>query len=187
MAETTKDDLLLGLSQGDERVVLKIYQKVFPNVRRFILSNNGSVEDAEEIFQEGLYQLALRLRVTKINIKSSFEAYMFTVCKNLWRRELNRKTKWVRNDDIIELSSEEQNQNSAIIAQERIDLFELKLSLLTENCRLLLKEYFNKTPYKEIVDKFNYSSENVAFQRVFKCKRRLSELIKNDNKYSELA
>ena len=189
MTETTADYLLIGLSQGDEKVILKIYKKVFPNVRTFVLSNKGSAEDAEKIFQEALYQLALRLKVTDITITSSFEAYMFTVCKNLWRRELNRKKKWVRNEGVIVLKGEQQqdpNHNDAILAQERNDLFEAKFKLLTENCRQLLKEYFNKTPYSDIVKKFKYSSENVAFQRVFKCKKRLTDLVKKDGKYKEL-
>jgi len=66
-------------------------------------------------------------------------------------------------------------------------LFEQKIQELSENCRDLLKDYFNKIPYDEIVRKFNYSSENVAFQRMFKCKKKLKDLIKKDLRFKNLS
>ena len=92
----------------------------------------------------------------------------------------------VRNDGVVELVHEEEKHSSFILEQERWELFEEKIKQLSENCMKLLKEYFNKVPYDIIVEKFNYSSENVAFQRVFKCKKRLKDLIKKDSKYRQL-
>jgi hypothetical protein len=41
-------------------------------------------------------------------------------------------------------------------------------------------------PYSVIVEKFSYATENAAFQRVFKCKKRLMDLIKTDPRYKNL-
>ena len=175
-----------GLRTGDEKIIKAIYTSMFSKVRHFVLKNEGQQQDAEEVFQNALFQLSIRLKVSDIEIKSSFEGYLFTVCKNLWRKELNSKKRWVRNDEVIALKSEESNHSEAIVAQERWDLFEEKLELLSPNCKELLKDYFKKVPYNHIVKKFKYASENVAFQRIFKCKKRLGDLIKKDGNYEKL-
>lgn len=175
-----------GLRTGDEKIIKAIYRSMFPKVRHFVLKNEGEQQDAEEVFQNALYQLSIRLKLSDIEIKLSFEAYLFTVCKNLWRKELNSKKRWVRNEEVIALKSEENYHSEAIINQERWDLFEEKLELLSPNCKELLKDYFKKVSYDLIVKKFNYASENVAFQRIFKCKKRLGDLIKKDGNYEKL-
>lgn len=165
---------------------MNIYQDYFSKVSNFIQKNNGTQEDAQEVFQEAIFQLSVRLRTRPIVIHSTFEAYFFTVCKNLWRKELIIKGKRVRNRDLSTLKSEEPNQIASMLYQEQEDLFREKLNALSENCKALLQAYFSKTPYDVIVKTFNYSSENVAFQRVFKCKKRLTELIQKDRKYKDL-
>lgn len=186
MSQKNSNIYIEALFNGDEKIILEIYQSMFPKVLHFVKNNKGEHGDAEEVFQKALYQLTARVRVKKFEITNSFEAYLFTACKNLWRKELNKSNKEVRNDKVIELVSEEQDNSRAVIEQERWELFEEKISQLTDTCKNLLKAYFKKISYKEIVSKFGYANENAAFQRVFKCKKRLADLIKLDKRYQEL-
>jgi len=159
--------------------------KIFFNIRKFICLNNGSEEDAKEIFQEAFFQLAVRSKIKKLEINTSIEAYFFTVCKNLWRKELNRRKKWVRNDDIKELQ-EEEPEYDIIKDHQKWQLFKAKFTLLSENCQALLNDHFKKIPYDVIIKKYNYASSNVAFQRIFKCKKKLIELVRADDGYQKL-
>ena len=186
MQQVTNHPQIDALLKGDAKTMRFIYDSIFPRVKYFIFKNNGSEEDAEEIFHNGLYQLIVRAKIKGIQINTTFEGYVFTVCKNLWYKELNKRKKEVRNDGIFELKDKENEIIEAVLQQERWDLFEEMMTKLSENCIKLLKDYFNKVPYDIIVDKFSYASENVAFQRVFKCKKRLMGLIKNDPRYKNL-
>ncbi|MFD2561639.1 RNA polymerase sigma factor [Aquimarina rubra] len=186
MFEKKKSNYLEGLRNGDRETIQVIYTIVFPKVRDFVFKNKGKHHDAEEIFHNALFQLTVRLKISEIEIESSFEAYLFTMCRNLWRKELNFRKKWVRKDELTTLKSEEYNHSDAIIDQERWELFEEKLRLLSPNCKKLLKAYFKKVPYDTIVKQFKYNSENVAFQRIFKCKKQLADLIKKDGNYEKL-
>jgi len=174
------------LLQGDEATIRLLYDKLFPKFTGFVYKNNGNYSEAEEVFHDALYQLIARARVSGVEIKSSFEAYFFTVCKNLWMKELNKRKKEVRNDGVFELKAKEEDHVTSIIEQERWELFEEMLDQLTDNCSKLLKDYFNKVPYSEIVKKFSYATENTAFQRIFKCKKKLAELIKGDRRFKNL-
>ena len=177
---------LEGLRDGNEKIILKVYELIFPKVKNFIFNNKGGQAESEDIFQEALYQLIVRLKSSEVIIHSSFEAYFFTICKNLWRKRLTSEKKWVRNDEFTTLESDNTDLVTKILSEERWELFEEKLNQLSENCKALLKDYFSKVSYDAIVKKFNYTSENVAFQRIFKCKKRFGDLIKRDARYQKL-
>ncbi len=175
-----------ALLNGDEKTIHLLYNTLFPKVVSYVRKNKGTDRDAEEIFHNALFQLIARAKVSTIDIKSSFEAYIFVICKNLWLKELNKRKKEVRNDGLFELKDNKNDHIEAIIQQERWELFEETMKKLSEKCFTLLKDYFNKVSYDAIVSKFSFASENAAFQKVFKCKKQLADLIKKDPRYKNL-
>ena len=178
-------DLFQNILDGNSTAFKQIYKSTFPTVEIFVKKNKGTPEDAHEVFQDALFQIIVRSKVKKLELRSSFEAYLFTVCKNLWYRELNKRKKEVRNTRNRDINIEDRDIES-ILYQERWDLFEEKINCLSEKCINLLKDYFNKVSYKLIVEKYSFASENAAFQRVFKCKKQLTKLVKEDFRYQEL-
>lgn len=175
-----------ALIKRKEKEILAIYTKSFPAVKKFVMQNKGAKEDAEDVFQRALLQLAVRYKKEKFEITTSFEAYLFTVCKNLWRRELNKHKKRVTNNEIFEQYVDEYEDSLALVEQKRQELFLEKLGVLTANCKKILTLFFAKTSYAEIMKETEYNSESVIRQRVFKCKKKLTELIKKDKRYTSL-
>ncbi len=180
------EEYLNALLSNDSRGIMIIYQVVFPRVRKFVIQNKGQQQDAEDIFQKALLQITVRYRRERFEIKENFEAYLFTVGKNLWRRELKMRKNRVTNDSIIELVPEERDLALSVLEQKRWELFTEKLELISENCKKILTLFFARTPYSVIVEQMGYSSETVARQRIFKCKAKLSDTIKKDGRYSSL-
>lgn len=176
------------LCQGDAKTLDSLYVDFFSKFRRFVIKNSGTAQDAEEIFQRALYQLIARAKTKGVQINSSFESYFFVACRNLWYKELNKRKRdrEVRKEGVIELKTEGHNDIGDVIDQERWELFDEMIKKLSSNCQELLEAYFSKVTYKEIVVKFGYANENTAFQRMFKCKKRLTELIKNDSRFTSL-
>lgn len=183
-----KDNLyyLNALMDGNSEGINAIYSNVFPKVKKFIYQNNGHLTDAEDIFQKALLQIAVRYKKEPFIIKSSFEAYLFTACKNLWRRELNKSKLKVTTDQIPEPKSDAIDHALSVLEQQRWELFTEGLERISENCKKVLTLYFEKVSYKEIMTRLNYNSETVVRQRVFKCKAKLTEIIKKDNRYNSL-
>ncbi|WP_438710485.1 RNA polymerase sigma factor [Aquimarina muelleri] len=176
-----------GILESDEKVVTEIYNLFFHKVLSFVYKNNGQREDAEDIFQKALLQISARIKLRKLEvINNSFEAYLFTACKNLWRRELNKKQKRVTNHDVKELVNEELDMTYVLLEQERWELFRDKLEQLSGNCKHVLNLFLKKTSYDQIVKQLGYASETVARQRVFKCKAKLIEMIKADKRFRNL-
>ena len=177
---------LNALLQENSSEILNIYKENFPATRRFILQNKGQVEDAEDIFQKALVQIAVRYRKEPFEIKSSFEAYLFTACKNLWRRELNKSKRRVTFQQEMEHRDEERDNALALLEQKRWEMLREHMTYLTESCQKVLELFFAKVPYKQIVDQLDYNSENVVRQRIFRCKQKLTDKIKEDHRFNSL-
>jgi len=182
------DHYIQGIFEANERVISEIYSSFFNKTLSFVLRNNGQEVDAEDVFQKALMQISARIKTKRLTtLHSSFEAYLFTACKNLWRRELNKNKKTrVTNEGVHELVSEEHDMAYALLEQERWELFREKLDNLSDNCKVVVELFLKKVSYSDIVLKFGYSSETVARQRVFKCKAKLIQLIKGDDRFNIL-
>ena len=177
---------LNALITNNSAVIEKLYIESYPSIRKFVIQNKGQEADAEDIFQKAIIQISVRYRKEKFEIKSSFEAYLFTACKNLWRKELNKSQRRVTSLELMEQPDGDHDMALSILEQKRWEVFNESLKQLSENCREILQMFFNKNAYQEIVQKLGYSSETVARQRVFKCKNKLSQLVKEDPRFNKL-
>lgn len=187
MANKKYDDYLLhSLITGDNKGVKEIYDKLYPKIKAYICSHDGSEEDAKDIMQKALLQLSARAQVKDFRITSSFCGYFITICKNLWRRNAKLSKLKVTNDGIIDLVNEEREIALVAYEQEKWELFQEKLLEISENCRQVLAFFFNKVPYVQIAEKLGYATENTVRQRIFKCKSKLKEAIHSDTRYNEL-
>ncbi len=171
-----------ALLQGDEIVIAKIYKQFFPKVLKFILQNKGTHDHAKDIFQDALIYLIVKIKEQNLKI-DSFEAYLFTICKNIWRRELEKQKKWVMNDHVTKLIDKDTDFALFMLEQGRLELYQEKFSLLSDNCKRILSLFFNNTSYENIIKELSYTTVNTARQRIFKCKSKLIKLIKKDVRF----
>jgi len=171
-----------ALLTGNDRVIKEIYAKIFPKVQSFILSNRGLKIDALDIFHDALMYIIVSHKEKNLNIKS-FEAYVFVVCKNLWKKKLKTR---VIDSDIDTLENMAPTQNSHGEEQEKMDFYIEKFQLLSPNCKEILGNYFNGWTYEELAVELDYSNINTVRQRVFKCRTKLITLIKSDIRYQKL-
>lgn len=186
MSKTSDDELLLALKNGEANGIEKLYDLLWGKIRKYIISNNGGEADAKDILQKTMLQLALRREAGRLVINSSLEAYSFTIARNLWRNQQKNRKEWVTTEDQKTHITEEAELIQSSLEQEKWDLFREKLGLLSENCRLLLQRVFDQQPYAAIAKELLYSTENVVRQRIFKCKKKLKELVQSDLRYKEL-
>ena len=177
---------LTALEKNNSKLIQQIYTENFFTVKTFIVQNKGNHEDAEDIFQKALLQIAARLKRENFEIKQSFGGFLYTVCKNLWRRELNKRKNRVTNNEVVEQVSDEQESALSYIELKKQELFIEKLGMLSENCKSILSLFFAKLSYAEMLERTEYNSETVIRQRVFKCKKKLTELVRGDHRYLQL-
>jgi len=183
----SENEFLNAIKTRNNNLIGEIYERFLPKVIGFVVKNSGHEDDARDIFNKAIFQLSARLEKTDFTMKSSFEGYLFTACKNLWRRELNRrKHRRVTSSNVKELYYEQKDMTQSLLEQERWELFKEMLEKITDNCKQVLQLFFAKKSGKDIMETLGYASETVVRQRVFRCKSQLANLIKKDSRFIEL-
>lgn len=155
----------------------------FPVVKKFILKNSGTRQEAEDIFQEGLVIFCRKLENSGFILSSSINTYVYSVCKLLWLDELKKKNRQLR-ADVSELRDE---QNSTLIYDDIEDDKALKqaqmaMMKLGQKCRELLELfYFKKASMKDIAKRLGFSSEKGAKNQKYRCLEKAKELVKSSS------
>ncbi len=174
--------LVKGLAEGRESCVKFIYREYFPMVRSIVSSQNGNLEDAEDIFHDGLIIVFNRLKSEKFTLNSSLKTYLFSVCRNLWRRRLERKYRLLYATDsyVSDLEGCYTQEAEEEEYAEKFRLYKKHFVDLPEFCRMLLSCYIKKMSLEDIACIMNYKDTEYVKARKYYCKNLLRNKILND-------
>lgn len=189
MIQISNEAILEGIKLKSQFVVSYLYEELFPGIEKFVNSNSGSDNDAQDIFQEAIIIIYQKATNGKIELSSSFKAYFFGVCKNLWLKKLTS----VGGGEVTLDESNESNEltfDSDLTEELNIDKDVLMMALyqkhfleLSEECQKLMKLSLQKVSYKEIAKVLGLVNENYAKTRKFMCKEKLKKKIVEDPQY----
>ena len=88
-------NLILNLQSDKKELRAKalnaIYTKCFPHVKSYVVYNQGSVNDAEDAFQQAISITYFNLLKNKIRQEESIYNYTIVVAKKIWIGELKKK------------------------------------------------------------------------------------------------
>ncbi len=87
--------ILESLRSQQDDVINSIYRECFPSVNYMISTNSGSSSDARDIFHDALIVVILKARNNDLELTCSLKTYIYSVCFNLWQKQLTRKQKEV--------------------------------------------------------------------------------------------
>ena len=170
------DQLILEeLRKGNTKVFSLIYN-FYPLIENYILSNNGSKEEAKDIFQESLVVFYQKVKTPNFEMTSKISTYVFGVCKNKWLKTLRKKKKTTElNEDTYQLAEEEKRE---INEDEIISYVQEKLNILGDPCKsLIIFHEFHRLKWAVIAEKMNYATAHTARNQKYKCLVRLKKLI----------
>ncbi|MFH0761700.1 MAG: sigma-70 family RNA polymerase sigma factor [Bacteroidota bacterium] len=169
------------MKTSDYNVLQYVYRKYFPIVRFFVIKNSGTDEDAKDIFQEALILIYTRLKDGSLNLSCAFKTYLYSVCRLLWLKQLERKQVKTEgltdNQAFVELEPELEEQ---VAEQEKFRLYQKHFQSLHKDCQEILRLFLNKVPFKEIAQKVNIKSDKYLKKRKYECKEILTKRIQND-------
>jgi RNA polymerase sigma factor (sigma-70 family) len=161
---------------------LGVLYKHFPMMKKMILANGGTSEDAEDIFQEALVIFCRKAKDYDFELTSQLSTYLYGICYYLWKDEKRRAGKIVTTEVNAEwIKADESGINKLIDEDNRVKLAEKVLDGLGERCRELLLLFYNGgIRLKDIARKMGYNSEGSAKNQKYKCleaaKLKLKEL-----------
>ena len=150
--------------------------------------NSGDNDDANDVFQEAVIVIYRKLKANELVLNCAFETYLFSVCKYLWFKQLDRQK---AERDMIQDSSSYENEYDhdfmdAADKNERFKLYQKHFQMLGTDCQKLLQLFFDKISLKQIAQIMGFTSEKYVKKRKFKCKEYLVTSIKQDLNYKKL-
>ncbi|MFY7880272.1 MAG: RNA polymerase sigma factor [Lacibacter sp.] len=176
--ETTELDLINGLARNDRKAIETLYQMNFGMVQSFIINNNGTADDARDIFQEAMILLYEKARGGNFELTSKIKTYVYSVCRRLWLKRLQQLQRFgtpVESlEEIVPVEEELEEQDRR---NEAFGVMEKAMSHIGEPCKSLLEAYYvHKKQMQEIAESFGYTNADNAKNQKYKCLMRLKKL-----------
>ncbi len=189
MIDYSNQDLLNGILRNDTIVLQYIYKNFYSKINFFIKKNSGDDDDANDMFQEAIIIIYRKLKVNELVLDCSFETYLYSVCRFLWLKQLEkRKTEKEKIKDNHEYNEDiyDDGLEKVVDLNERYRLYQKHFTNLGKDCQKVLQLYFEKVPLKNIAQIMGFKSEKYAKKRKFKCKEYLIKSIKQDLEYNKI-
>lgn len=165
------------ICKGDEKALEFIYQKYYRMMTKLVITNSGTEDEARDVYQDALVVFWQKATSRNLVLTSKMSTYIYSICQNLWRKELDRKKR---------LSNEE--KDTAVVvdteSKEREKILASCIDQLGETCKkVLMFYYFEEMSMQDIADKLGFANTDTAKTKKYKCKKKLDELVKAQ--YSE--
>ena len=178
--------LLKGLAGSDKNSIELIYRDNFSSIQSFILNNNGSVEDARDIFQEAMIVLYENAGKETFKLNCQIKTYLYSVCRRLWLKRLQQLGKYNYNlenlVDIVPVDAEIEDHEKK---NDDFNLMENAMSKIGEPCKSLLDAYYlQKKNMQELALEFGYTNADNAKTQKYKCLLRLKKIFFAQYKYT---
>ena len=177
-AELNEHTLLKGLAQNDSKAVETLYKSHFTMIQHFVENNNGSFDDARDVFQEAMIALYEKVQLDSFVLTCQIKTYLFSICKHLWLKRLQQMGKYSsplsENEESISIEMDMgqiEKKDAAFAIMDRA------LNSLGEPCKSLLEGYYlNKKGMQELASQFGYTNADNAKNQKYKCLMRLKKL-----------
>jgi RNA polymerase sigma factor (sigma-70 family) len=171
-SQVDEKELFERICGGDEKALEVIYKKYYRMMTKLVVTNSGTEDEARDIYQDALVVFWQKSRSGNLVLTSKISTYIYSICQNLWRKELDRKKR---------LSNEEKDSPETLDLDgpERERIIAKCMEQLGETCRkVLMYYYFDEMSMQEIADSLGFANTDTAKTKKYKCKQKLDELVK---------
>ena len=151
-------------------------------VLHFIINNNGTVNEAKDVYQEAIIIFYNKIKNTEFKLESKLKTYIYSICRRLWLNQLKEKNRLgAEISDIEEFTQFEKKEEQTFIEDEkRFDAMSISLEKLGEPCKTILEDfYFRNNSITELTQKMGYNNSDTAKNQKYKCLQRLKKIFFN--------
>ncbi len=147
-------------------------------VQSFVLNNNGTYDDARDIFQEAMIVLYENAKLETFVLTCQIKTYIYSICRRLWLKRLQHLNKFsVQVDSLEETVPVEEDIENQDKRNADFVIMERALGSLGEPCKSILEAYYlQKKDMAHIANAFGYTNADNAKNQKYKCLIRLKKL-----------
>ena len=163
-------DIREALVRNREQTLEDIYKKAYPMVLHYVKQHYGTADDAKDLLQEAIILFYEKVVHEEFALTASATTYIMAVCKNRWRRELEKRNRLQELPPGISEMAEEAGAESNE-PQLPITRF---VEQLGEKCKeILVAFYYLGQRMEQVAAQHQYRNVRSATVQKFKCLERL--------------
>jgi RNA polymerase sigma factor (sigma-70 family) len=172
--------LLDALRNDDDNALADLFRQNRRPVVSFILRNQGSADDAEDVLQEALIVLWERVRNGSFEYQAKLSTFIYATAKNIWLRRLARnRREIVSTAETFEIAAKDADPLEELEENERILAVQQAMEKLGNPCRdLLLLYYWEDRSMEEIALKLGFANSDTVKSKKYQCKKALEKIVK---------
>ena len=185
MKEYTDDEIIKCLRNRQSYVVHYLSDRYMPMIRLMVYQKGGTLEDARDIFQDGLIIMLEKLDNEAFTLTCKFKTFLYCVCENLWKSVLEKR-QVAANYITRRREPEHENDFTELIDHEMYqEIFRNVFKTLDPISKKILKLYWQEVSPQEIADKLGYT---YGYVRKKKCEAQseLTEKVKKHPGYMRI-
>lgn len=178
--------IIIALRAGDFKVLDHIYRDHSPAIRSWISKNNGTLADAQDVFQEAIIALHQKANDPNFVLTCPLGGLLFSICRNKWLNQLRKKNKEA---EVRMWEEEKYKRESSLVSvleaveeegirQERLDRTFKELSDL---CQKLLRLLISGVSSSEAAMQLGMTDANTVYRRKNACVGRWRTLYQAQN------
>jgi len=163
---------------------------VFSNLVKHVANRGGFIEDAEDVFHDGLFKVYKKFQKPGFQLNGSMFAYIYRTCVNTWQdKQRKKKAPTVSIDsgekliDAIIGNLETDETASAeylLFLKESEKLVQKAIQELSDKCReILLLRYYEDLDYEEIAHRLGVSDGTLR-KRNADCKGKVKRALQQN-------
>ncbi len=172
----TEEEQIRLLQNGDDRILQVIYRQYYQTIVNLVINNNGSLQEAKDIYQETLIIFYEKVKDENFELNCKLKTYLYSISRNLWLKQLQHKKRFTNSisdsEEYLEIPWEEAGKK-----EDQYQAMHTALQSLGEPCRSILKDfYMHSQSMEEITEKFGYTNADNAKNQKYKCLKRLKKV-----------
>jgi len=174
----TDNEVVFGILNDSENILKRVYVAYFPMVLQLIVNNNGTADDAKDVYQEAIIVLYNKVKTGDFELSSKLKTYIYSICRRLWLKRLKQMNRY--GGDIKDFQEYLPVEDDVEKHQDRdmqLNKMEDALKLLGEPCKTIMEDfYIHSRSMQEICERFGYTNADNAKTQKYKCLQRLKKL-----------
>ena len=170
--------LLAGIRNEEEAALAYLYKQHYPMILHFVQNNNGSDDEAKDIYQEAVIVFYEKVKDQTLKLNCQIKTYLYSICRRLWLKRLALKNRFAGmitdSDTFIQVDEE-----VAELEENELKFKKMgeALVLLGEPCKTLIEDfYIQDLTMQSITEKFGYTNADNTKNQKYKCLMRLKKL-----------
>lgn len=170
--------VLRAIGNNEKAAIESVYKENYGLIQHFVVSNNGSEDDARDIFQEAMMVLYEKAKNPEFELTCQIRTYLYSVSRRLWLKklqQLRRLESQVENFDKVVPVEDDLEDHEKLNQQYQV--MRAAMGKIGEPCKSLIEAFYvHRKNMHEIAGYFGYTNADNAKNQKYKCLVRLKKL-----------